>query len=90
TGTTVQVDGVALKEPYISLPSNPVASQFKVPASDYFVMGDNRPVSDDSRRWGYVPRDDIVGKAVLVYWPSTDWELINTYPGVFAQIKVNN
>jgi signal peptidase I len=40
-----------------------------VPADEYFVMGDNRPDSDDSRFWGPVPRDWIIGEALLTYWP---------------------
>jgi signal peptidase I len=40
-----------------------------VPDDEYFLMGDNRPDSDDSRFWGPVPRDWIIGKAVLTYWP---------------------
>src|SRR3989442_15213439 len=85
--TTVRVDGVVLNEPYISQPSNPRSQVLTVPANDYFVMGDNRPQSDDSRDWRFVPKDYIIGKAVIVYWPLTSWELINTYPTVYAQIK---
>jgi signal peptidase I len=40
-----------------------------VPTNDYFVLGDNRPESADSRSWGFVPKDNIVGKSMLVYWP---------------------
>jgi signal peptidase I len=40
-----------------------------VPEGDYFVLGDHRSQSSDSRAWGYVPRGDIYGKAVFVYWP---------------------
>jgi signal peptidase I len=41
----------------------------RVPAGSYFLMGDNRGNSDDSRFWGPVPRDWIIGKAVVTYWP---------------------
>jgi len=87
--TSVRVDGVLLNEPYISERANPQGQRWAVPLNSYFVMGDNRPASDDSRDWGYVPRDDIVGKAVIVYGPLGNWELINTYPTVYAQIKVS-
>lgn len=40
-----------------------------VPPGHYFLMGDNRGNSDDSRYWGPVPRDQIIGKAVVTYWP---------------------
>lgn len=40
-----------------------------VPPGDYFLMGDNRGDSDDSRYWGPVPRDQIIGAAIVTYWP---------------------
>ena len=85
--TTVRVNDVAINEPYISEPWNPAAGRWAVPPNDYFVMGDNRRFSDDSRDWGFVPKNYIIGKAVMIYWPVSSWQLINTYPAVFARIK---
>jgi signal peptidase I len=46
--------------------------QLIVPAGDYFVMGDNRDDSLDSRYWGFVPRANIVGRPLLIYWSVRD------------------
>jgi signal peptidase I len=46
-----------------------LSATIKVPAGEYYMMGDNRPDSEDSRYWGPVPRKWIIGRAVLTYWP---------------------
>jgi signal peptidase I len=88
--TTVKVNGIVLKEPYITAPENPIANKWVVPANDYFVMGDNRQVSDDSRDWGFVPKSYIIGKAVLIYWPFDNRSFIDTYPSVYSKIPANH
>lgn len=42
-----------------------------VPPGSYFVMGDNRTASSDSREWGYLTRKEVIGRVFLVYWPIT-------------------
>lgn len=44
-------------------------SSVTVPNSEYFVLGDNRPYSSDSRSWGFVPKNKITGRAWFIYWP---------------------
>ena len=89
TNTSVIVDGQALHEPYISLPFNFENYTWKLGPDQFFVMGDNRENSLDSRSWGPLNRRYIIGKAVAIYWPVNDWEIINTYSAVFAAIHLN-
>ena len=87
TSKGVSVNGVELNEPYVTQEYNSGTQTKVVPANQYFVMGDNRPVSEDSRIFGFVPKDYIVGKAILVYWPLSQWQILNTYSSVYSQIK---
>jgi len=65
------INGRRLEEPYVD-PTRRSGEEFgpvKVPASSYFMMGDNRSQSCDSREWGSVPRDRLIGKVFATYWP---------------------
>ena len=90
TSTSVVVDGQTLHEPYISLPHNFESNTWKLAPNQFFVMGDNRDNSLDSRSWGPLDRSYIIGRAVAVYWPVGNWEFINTFPSVFAAIHLSN
>jgi signal peptidase I len=52
----------------VALPSNVQEGDLVVPPGNYFAMGDNRPVSLDSRYWGFVPQANVVGRPLFVYW----------------------
>ena len=67
----VYIDGKRLEEPYIEKDRRDIGPEesFKVPQGQYFVMGDNRAQSCDSRVWGSVPRENLIGKVFMTYWP---------------------
>ncbi|PSL39777.1 signal peptidase I [Labedella gwakjiensis] len=93
----MSVNGVPLDEPYVLLPdaSSPVskdAFDVVVPEDSLWVMGDNRWNSKDSRYntstpgGGFVPIDDVVGRAFVVSWPMSHWAWLDDYPSVFDAV----
>jgi signal peptidase I len=67
----VFINGVRLVEPYLKprYRGKETGEWARSPDDGYFVLGDNRAMSCDSRRWGVVLRDDIIGRAEVTYWP---------------------
>ncbi len=78
-GGQVYVNGEALNEPYIREACTPAScpdSEWRIEESMYFMMGDNRNESRDSRAFGPVHRSFFVGQTLLRYWPPDDWGLV--------------
>jgi len=68
----VYINGKPLKEPYIEKARRGAVGPFgpiKVRPGNYFMLGDNRSQSCDSRLWGTVPRENLIGKVFATYWP---------------------
>lgn len=79
----VYVNGQLLNEPYEPKEYRTTGEAFMqdgqtvtVPQESYFVLGDNRPGSSDSRDWGFVTKNKIIGKSFFVYWPITRARLV--------------
>ena len=70
----VYIDGQPIDEPYVrhtkadNMPVRDNFGPFTIPEGEYFMMGDNREGSHDSRFWGTVKRSKLVGKALIIYW----------------------
>ena len=69
------VNGVVVDEPYINAPPA-YNGTWQVPEGQLFVLGDNRNDSRDSHQWGLLPIENIIGRAVLIYWPPEEWKVI--------------
>ena len=74
----VTVNGDIQDEPFIADSPNYNGS-WDVPDGEYFVLGDNRNNSSDSHSWGFLPEGNLLGKALFVYWPPSDWGQVQHY-----------
>jgi signal peptidase I len=74
-GGVVYVNNQAFTEPYINEPPD-YTGTWSVPADSLFVLGDNRRNSSDSHVWGFVAMKEVIGKAIVIYWPLKDARLI--------------
>jgi signal peptidase I len=75
----IYINGRRLSEPYIEADRRPLDETIperRIPKDRYLMLGDNREQSCDSRRWGYVPRDNLIGPVFAVYWPPKRIQLL--------------
>ena len=72
-GGRVSVDGVRLDESYLPGIATSDMHPVRLGDGEYFVMGDNRSGSQDSRHWGPLTDDHIIGKVWAIYWPRSAW-----------------
>jgi signal peptidase I len=72
----VYINGELMLEPYVKVTTNR-GGDWTVPAGQYFVLGDNRNNSSDSRSWGFVPYENIIGRLELVYLPPKHWSFLS-------------
>ena len=73
------INGLLLEEPYINGPMYQPFGPKTITPNHYFVMGDNRNGAIDSRVWGLLPRENVIGKAWLCYWPVSKWGAVPNY-----------
>ena len=72
----VLVDNQLLDEPYITEKWKSNSRGITLGEGEYYVLGDNRNYSNDSRAWGAVPRENVKGKVWMVYWPAKEIQLL--------------
>ena len=75
----VILNGVQLEESYVENRGNYTIDSLTVPEGHYWVMGDNRAGSSDSKDWGALPRENVIGKAWVTYWPLSSWGVLRSY-----------
>lgn len=71
----LSINGVVMDEPYINAPPA-YDGTWQVAQGELFVLGDNRNDSRDSHQWGLLPVGNVIGRAVLIYWPPEEWQVI--------------
>ena len=76
---TVFIDDVPLQEPYLQRMDRSSSRTITLGPKEYYVIGDNRQNSNDSRAWGVVPEENIVGRVLLVYWPWEDLHVVDSH-----------
>ena len=92
SNSKLQINGLTVNEPYILEEMNSDYDWTVIPEESVFVMGDNRNRSMDSRderNVGFVPMKDVIGRAVVIYWPPKDMRIIKN-PELKGEFEYKN
>jgi signal peptidase I len=76
----IYINGFKINEPYVKKSFTYSLSKIASPVVSYFVLGDNRDISNDSHRGWFMPRSRLIGKAWLISWPPSDWGVVPSFP----------
>lgn len=84
---SVYINGSVIQEPYLTSRDNSTLSPKRMKEGEYFVMGDNRRSSNDSRSWGPVPEANLLGKVWVVYWPFSKLQLLDSASSLISAFR---
>ncbi|HEX6121963.1 MAG TPA: signal peptidase I [Ktedonobacterales bacterium] len=94
SATAIIVNGAALKESFVRIPTGSAENStlhapIKLGPGQYYVLADSRIGSDnfDSRGFGPIPQNDIIGKAIMVFWPMSQFHWVDTHSDDYSNIK---
>jgi len=76
---SVYINGLPLEEPYVREEPRYTTAETVIPDGEYYVLGDNRNSANDSHNGWTVPRENVIGKAKLTYWPPSRWNIIDHF-----------
>ena len=87
-GGRVYINDAPLEETYLAAPPR-YTGEWKVPEGFVFTLGDNRNNSSDSHVWGMAPIANIIGRALVVYWPTNHWKILHQTTALAAGSETN-
>ena len=73
-------------KPYITQHDNRTIGRLEVQPDSFYVLGDNRRASNDSRDWGFVPAENVIGRAWVSYWPPENFHILSAFTQLLSLV----